>query len=70
MSKRDIEDRILNMGEAINDLEDELQFVRSKVEAKRIQKAIDTIQERIDKLAKKHNIDMNPRDMSLLLDDD
>tara|TARA_R100000808_G_C2151931_1_gene161146 strand:+ start:4469 stop:4678 length:210 start_codon:yes stop_codon:yes gene_type:complete len=69
MSKRDIEDRILNMGEAINDLEDELQFVRSKVEAKRIQKAIDTIQDRIDKLAKKHNIDMNPRDMSLLLDD-
>ena len=70
MSKRDIEDRILNMGEAINDLEDELQFVRSKVEAKRIQKAIDTIQDRIDKLAKKYNIDMNPRDMSLLLDDD
>lgn len=69
MSKRDIEDRILNMGEAINDLEDELQFVRSKVEAKRIQKAIDTIQERIDKLAKKYNIDMNTRDMSLLLDD-
>ena len=57
------------MGEAINDLEDELQFVRSKVEAKRIKKAINTIQERIDKLAKKHNIDMNPRDMSLLLDD-
>ena len=58
MDKRDVEDRIIGMGESIDNLEDELQYVRSQAEADRINKAVDTIQKRIDKLAKEYDIEL------------
>ena len=53
-----IEDRIERMGESIADLEDELQYAESQAEADRINRAIDVIQRRIDKLAKEYNIEL------------
>ncbi len=56
-----VEDRIERMGESIADLEEELQFADSQAEADRINRAIDLIQRRIDKLAKEYNIRLGYR---------
>ncbi len=56
-----IEDRIERMGESIADLEDELQYAESQAEADRINRAIDVIQSRIDKLAKEYDIELGYR---------
>ncbi len=56
-----IEDRIERMGESIADLEDELQYAESQAEADRINRAIDVIQRRIDKLAKEYDIELGYR---------
>jgi ubiquinone biosynthesis protein UbiJ len=53
-----IEDRIERMGEAVNDLHDELQYAESQAEADRINRAIDTLNKRIKKMAEDNDIEL------------
>ena len=53
-----VEDRIERMGESINDLEEELQFADSQAEADRINRAIDIIRKRMERLAEEYDIEL------------